>query len=103
MERLVYEINEDACILFLCKYGKGELTYSIKRFINGVGKSLLDKYQDWIKWKNTNQINFGGVRNHIVSERFKIDEVIFEYEWGEVKGGWCEIFQYIWSIQNGYR
>lgn len=102
MEPLVYDINEDACILFLCKYGKGEMTDSIKRFCHVVGNSLLDKFKKWIDWKNTNHINFGGVRNHLVSKIFNIDEVIFIYEWGEVKGFWSEIFQFIWNVENGY-
>jgi hypothetical protein len=101
MTPIYYNINEENCINFLCKYGKGELTNSIKRFCDLEGNyTLLERYQKWINWKNLNQIGFGGVREHLICERFNIDSVIFHYDWCNVEGQWSEIFQYVYNINH---
>lgn len=93
-------INEDACILFLQKYGKGELTDSMRKFANSQGDTINDKYNNWIKWRNANNKNFGGKAIPLKSKMFDIDETIFEYEWDGIEGGWLEIFQYIHDIEH---
>jgi len=91
-------VNEDACIEFLCKYGKGELTDSINRFCIG-DVDLLTKYNNWLEWKNTNNINFGGRPEHIISKLFDVNETIFIYEWGDLEG-WPELFTYLYNLSK---
>ncbi|MEI6754067.1 MAG: WG repeat-containing protein [Paludibacter sp.] len=93
-------INEDACILFLQKYGKGELTDSMRKFANSEGNTINDKYKNWLKWSKVNNKNFGGNAIHLKSKMFDIDETIYEYEWDGIEGGWLEIFQYIYDIEH---
>jgi len=92
--------NEDACILFLQKYGKGELTDSMRRFINSPGDSLDEKYNSWISWSKANNKNYGGKVVRIKTKLMDIDETIIEYEWDGIKGGWPEIFQFVYDIEH---
>jgi len=97
--RLNRVIDEDACMEFLMKYGKNQLLDSIKIF--SVGDDDIDtKYKNWLNWKKTNDIGFGGERSHILIEKYDIDEVIYNYNWGKL-GGWFELFIYVHDIVNG--
>lgn len=93
------KIDEDACLLFLSKYGRGELTDSVLKFINDNDGLPLDEiYSKWVKWKDTNRINFGGRAEHIKSSFG--EKTFFKYDWGEVQT-WSEIFEYLYISQKG--
>jgi len=96
---IVNNIDESACLEFLCKYGKGELTDSMNRFIDQSDGNLHTKYEMWIKWINQNDINFGGtVKNYNTILGHK---TIIEYEWGTL-GSWAELFDYLYNIKNNF-
>lgn len=98
----VEKINEDGCIEFLRKYGKGQLSESLKIFSLGEGDDIQEKYEKWIKWKNDTKPNFGGTPQHLVSTMFGIDEVVYNYEWGTLgMYNWIELFQYVHGLVNG--
>jgi len=98
--RLIYNVYEEGCIEFLQKYGKGQLSESIKVFSLGDG-DLMSKYQKWIEWKDKTKPNFGGTPEHLLSKMFNIDEVVINYDWGKLdKYSWFEIFQYLHDIIN---
>jgi hypothetical protein len=88
------EINSDACLDFLVKYGNNGLSESMMKYINMDIDDLHQKFTMWVKWKNKNKINFGG-------EKVEIDSPIgiytkYEYEWNGVSG-WAELFQYLYN------
>ena len=87
------KMDEKACLEFLTKYGKGELTNSILKYINDDSDDLFTKYDNWLEWKNKNNINFGGEKKHINSSYGS--KTFHIYEWGEVDS-WSEIFEYIY-------
>lgn len=101
MKLLIAEkLDENACLDFLSKYGKGNLTNSILKYINeDDGLTLLDKYLKWVEWKDTNRINFGGEIKPIKSASFG-EKTFFIYDWGKVQA-WSELFEYLYLSQKG--
>lgn len=98
--KLVDTINEDACIEFLRKYGKGQLSESMKIFSLGED-NISDKFNKWFFWKCETKQSFNGTPKRMYDEKYCIDEIVFTYDWGKLKeNNWREIFQYIHDVVN---
>lgn len=93
---------EDACIEFLRKYGKYQLMESMKIFSLGDETDVRTKFDNWLKWKEKTKANFGGTPQHLKSDMFNIDEIVYNYEWGELgQYNWYGLFQYVHGLVNG--
>lgn len=93
-------VNEDACIRFLQKYGKGELTESMRRFANGEGETIKDKYRNWLKWSKANKKPFSTKDNSTDNVVSNTENIMPEYNWEGIEGGWYEIFIYLYDIEH---
>lgn len=91
---IVNNINSDACLDFLVKYGNKGLSESMMKYINLDIADLHERYMLWVKWKNDNNINFGGIKEEIKCSLGIYNK--YNYEWCGVSG-WAEIFQYLYN------
>jgi hypothetical protein len=87
MNKLVFKVNEKACVAFLDKY---PLVANL--IANSQGKDLLSAYRKFLKFKDQHEPKLGGRAETISSKTFGT-KTFYHYEWGACSG-WAEVFQF---------
>ena len=87
MNKLVFKVNEKACVAFLKKY---PMVCNLME--NSNGKDLLSAYKKFLKLKDTNEPKLGGRGESIGSVSFGT-KTFYKYDW-DTCSGWAEVFEY---------
>jgi hypothetical protein len=87
MNKLVFKVNEKACVAFLKKY---PLVCNLME--NSDGKDLMSGYKKFLKLKDMNESKLGGRAECIGSVSFGT-KTFYKYDW-DACSGWAELFQY---------
>ena len=87
MNKLVFKVNEKACVDFLKKY---PMVCNLME--NSNGKDLISAYRKFLKLKDMNESKLGGRGETISSVSFDT-KTFYKYDW-DACTGWAEVFQY---------
>jgi hypothetical protein len=87
MNKLVFKVNEKACVAFLKKY---PLVCNLME--NSDGKDLMSAYKKFLKLKDMNESKLGGRAECIGSVSFGT-KTFYKYDW-DACSGWAELFEY---------
>ncbi len=87
MNKLVFKVNEKACVAFFKKY---PLVCNLME--NSDGKDLMSAYKKFLKLKDMNESKLGGRPECIGSVSFGT-KTFYKYDW-DACSGWAELFQY---------
>ena len=101
MDHICKNVNTYGCVIFLMKYGKGgngQLINSILEYSKRKN-TLSENYRSWIKWKEDNNVNFGGKPVYISNIPWMEPFWLYDYDFGKVKG-WSEVFQFVVNLEN---
>ena len=90
MEKLVFNVNEKACVAFLKKYPM--VTHLM---IESKGKDIMSAYKKFLKLKDMNESKLGGRGETISSVSFDT-KTFYKYDW-DVCTGWAEVFQFVYN------
>lgn len=91
MSILVYRVDSEACEIFISKYPK--IVGLIKR---SKGKNILSAYKHFLRLKEGKDSQLGASGEFVDSPSFG-SKTFYKYDWGNVKGHWPEVFQYVYN------
>ncbi len=92
MTKLVYQINEKACIEFFKKYPL------VVKLMNDTKKrkNIRLSYCNFLQLKDANEKFLGGKPEFVKSQNFG-EKTFFKYDWNGCTG-WAELFQFYVTI-----
>jgi hypothetical protein len=94
---LVRRVDSKAVETFLKKYPK------VKQIMTTLAQKntdLMRGYKAFLKFKDKQEPYLGGRGEETSSATFG-SKVFYKYEFGAVKGGWPELYQYIYTLRYG--
>jgi hypothetical protein len=94
---LVRRVDSKAVETFLKKYPK------VKQIMTTLAQKntdLMRGYKAFLKFKDKQEDYLGGRSEEVSSATFG-SKVFYKYEFGAVKGGWPELYQYIYTLRYG--
>ena len=95
--KLVYRVNGDASERFLKKYPK------VKQIMYALitkNTNIMNGYKAFLKFKDKQEPYLGGKAEETSSAAFG-SKTFYKYDFGAVKGGWPEIYQYLYTLRYG--
>ena len=90
MNKLVFKVNEKACVAFLKKY---PMVCNLME--NSNGKDLLSAYKKFLKLKDINEPKLGGRGESVGSVSFGT-KTFYKYDWDSCTG-WAEVFEFVYN------
>ena len=95
--KLVYRVNGDASERFLKKYPKvKQIMYTLV----AKNTNIMNGYKAFLKFKDKQEPYLGGNAEETSSATFG-SKTFYKYDFGAVKGGWPEIYQYLYTLRYG--
>lgn len=95
--KLVYRVNGDASEKFLKRYPKvKQIMYT---FVTK-NKDIMKGYKAFLKFKDKQEDYLGGRAEQTSSSTFGT-KTFYKYDFGGVKGGWPEVYQYLYTLRYG--
>jgi len=94
---LVRRVDSKAVETFLKKYPK------VKQIMTTLAQKntdLMRGYKAFLKFKDKQEDYLGGRGEEVSSATFG-SKIFYKYEFGAVKGGWPELYQYIYTLRYG--
>jgi hypothetical protein len=95
--KLVYRVNGDASERFLKKYPKvKQIMYTLIT----KNTNIMNGYKAFLKFKDKQEDYLGGRAEQTSSATFG-SKTFYKYDFGGVKGGWPEVYQYLYTLKYG--